>query len=74
MPNYRYQARNVEGHDVTGLVLADDQRLALRDLRRRGLTPFVLAVEAARPNRPTCQSREVGAPSSRKSSRRFTSP
>jgi general secretion pathway protein F len=48
MPNYRYQARNVEGHDVTGLVLADDQRLALRDLRRRGLTPFVLAVEAAK--------------------------
>jgi general secretion pathway protein F len=48
MPNYRYEARNVEGHDVTGLVLADDQRLALRDLRRRGLTPFVLAVEAAK--------------------------
>jgi|SRR5580658_652428 general secretion pathway protein F len=44
MPNYRYEARNGEGHDVTGLVLADDQRLALRDLRRRGLTPFVLGV------------------------------
>jgi general secretion pathway protein F len=48
MPNYRYEARNVEGHNVTGLVLADDQRLALRDLRRRGLTPFVLVVEAAK--------------------------
>jgi general secretion pathway protein F len=48
MPNFRYQARNVEGHDVTGLVLADDRRLALRDLRRRGLTPFVLSVEATR--------------------------
>jgi len=47
MPNFRYEARNVEGHDVTGLVLADDRRLALRDLRRRGLTPFVLAAEAA---------------------------
>jgi len=47
MPNFRYQARNVEGHDVSGVVTADDQRLALRDLRRRGLTPFVLAAEAA---------------------------
>jgi general secretion pathway protein F len=48
MPNFRYEARNVEGHDVTGLVLADDRRLALRDLRRRGLTPFLLATEAAK--------------------------
>jgi general secretion pathway protein F len=48
MPNFRYEARNVEGHNVTGLVLADDQRLALRDLRRRGLTPFALAIEAGR--------------------------
>jgi general secretion pathway protein F len=47
MPNFRYQARNVEGHDVSGVVTADDQRLALRDLRRRGLTPFLLAAEAA---------------------------
>lgn len=60
MPNFRYEARNVEGHDVTGLVLADDRRLALRDLRRRGLTPFVLALEVAKRRSLFQRSRKAG--------------
>ncbi|MEI9988030.1 MAG: type II secretion system F family protein [Aliidongia sp.] len=60
MPNFRYEARNVEGHNVTGLILADDQRLALRDLRRRGLTPFVLAAEAAKGQSRFTRSKRAG--------------
>jgi type II secretory pathway component PulF len=43
MPTFRYEARNIEGHDVAGVIAADDERLALRDLRQRGLTAFAEA-------------------------------
>ena len=49
MPTFRYQARNIEGHDVSGVVTADDERLALRDLRQRGLTAFALSVSVHTP-------------------------
>jgi general secretion pathway protein F len=45
MPTFRYEARNIEGHDVAGVIAADDERLALRDLRQRGLTAFALSTD-----------------------------
>lgn len=59
MPNFRYEARNGDGHNVTGLLSADDRRQALRDLRRRGLTPFVLALEADKETRPFGRRRKA---------------
>lgn len=47
MPAFRYEAKNVDGHNVVGLVTAEDERLALRDLRRRGLTTFSLSPESS---------------------------
>jgi general secretion pathway protein F len=43
--NFRYQARNLDGDTVAGTIAAASERLALRDLRRRGLIVLALRGE-----------------------------
>ncbi|MBV8791817.1 MAG: type II secretion system F family protein, partial [Pseudolabrys sp.] len=60
MPTFRYQARNIEGHDVSGVITAEDERLALRDLRQRGLTAFALSADIPLAKRRLGKIRKAG--------------
>ena len=46
MSNFTYNALNTLGHSITGELVADDERAALRELTRRGLTPLSLSIAA----------------------------
>ena len=50
MSTFTYNALNTLGHSIAGELVADDERAALRELSRRGLTPLSLsiAVQATR--------------------------
>ncbi|MBV8889998.1 MAG: type II secretion system F family protein [Alphaproteobacteria bacterium] len=47
MPSFAYSALTSVGQNVSGEVVAEHERAALRELKRRGLTPLSLAVAAA---------------------------
>jgi general secretion pathway protein F len=44
MSTFTYNALNTLGHSITGELVADDERAALRELTSRGLTPLSLSV------------------------------
>src|SRR5437870_3113770 len=46
MPTFIYDALTDIGHSVNGEVVADHERAALRELKRRGLVPLSLALAA----------------------------
>src|SRR5271165_4897156 len=46
MPTFIYDALTSIGHSVNGEVVADHERAALRELKRRGLVPLSLALAA----------------------------
>jgi general secretion pathway protein F len=46
MPTFSYNALTSVGHNVNGELVAEHERAALRELKRRGLTPLSLAVAA----------------------------
>jgi general secretion pathway protein F len=46
MPTFLYNALTSVGHNVNGEVVADHERAALRELKRRGLVPLSLAIAA----------------------------
>jgi general secretion pathway protein F len=46
MPTFMYDALTSVGHSVNGELVAEHERAALRELKRRGLTPLSLAIAA----------------------------
>jgi general secretion pathway protein F len=46
MPTFMYNALTGGGHSVNGELVAEHERAALRELRRRGLVPLSLAIAA----------------------------
>jgi general secretion pathway protein F len=46
MPTFTYSALSSLGHSVSGELIAEHERAALRELKRRGLTPLSLAIAA----------------------------
>ena len=46
MSTFTYNALNTLGHSIAGELVADDERAALRELSRRGLTPLSLSIAA----------------------------
>ena len=46
MPVFSYSALSGVGQSVSGEVVAEHERAALRELRRRGLTPLSLGIAA----------------------------
>ena len=46
MPTFTYSALSSLGQSVSGELIAEHERAALRELKRRGLTPLSLAIAA----------------------------
>ncbi len=61
MPNFTYSALSSLGQSVSGELTAEHERAALRELKRRGLTPLSLAVAAQARRRLLSWTRQPSA-------------
>jgi len=61
MPTFNYSALSSLGQSVSGELVAEHERAALRELKRRGLTPLSLAIAAQAGQRLLSWKRKAGA-------------
>src|ERR1700745_791049 len=61
MPTFTYSALSSLGQSVSGELIAEHERAALRELKRRGLTPLSLAIAAQARRRLLSWTRQPSA-------------